>query len=82
VVSKIFLFLKEIDYFIQQGCIQLIESDSKDIYNVTKHSISMLFGSDKRIQCFPGFIVMFVTERRYQHFFQSHLKMSECLWIR
>jgi len=37
------LFLKEIDYFIQQGCIQLIESDSKDIYNVTKHSISMLY---------------------------------------
>ncbi len=27
---------KESDTFIQQGCITLIKSDSKDIYNVTK----------------------------------------------
>ncbi len=26
--------------FIQQGCIKLIKSDSKNIYNVTKDSIS------------------------------------------
>jgi len=32
--------LKEINTFIQQGCIKLINSDSKDIYNVTKISIS------------------------------------------
>ncbi len=34
VVSKI--FFKDINTFIQQGCIKLIKSDSKDIYNVTK----------------------------------------------
>jgi len=28
--------MKEINTFIQEGCIQLIKSDSKDIYNVTK----------------------------------------------
>jgi len=33
-VSKI--FLKEINTFIQQGCIQFIKSDSKEMYNVTK----------------------------------------------
>ncbi len=33
-VSKI--FFKEIYMFIQQGCIELIKSDSKDIYKVTK----------------------------------------------
>jgi len=36
-VSKFFFFfLKEINYFIQQGCIKLIKSDSKDNY-VTKY---------------------------------------------
>ncbi|XDV46539.1 hypothetical protein PO909_014421, partial [Leuciscus waleckii] len=34
------LFFKEMNTFIQQGCIKLIKSDSKDIYNVTKDSIS------------------------------------------
>ncbi len=29
-------FLEEINDFIQQGCIKLIKSDSKDMYNVTK----------------------------------------------
>jgi len=28
--------LKEMNTFIQLGCIKLIKSDSKDIYNVTK----------------------------------------------
>ncbi len=28
-------FLKEINTFIDQGCIKLIKSDSKDIHNVT-----------------------------------------------
>jgi len=31
-----FLFLKEIITFIQQECIKLTKSDSKDMYNVTK----------------------------------------------
>jgi len=26
--------------FIQQGCVKLMKSDSKDIYNVTKYSLS------------------------------------------
>jgi len=35
--SHINSYLKfEINTFIQQGCIKLIKSDSKDIYNVTK----------------------------------------------
>ncbi len=29
-------FCKEINTFIEQGCIQLIKSDTKVIYNVTK----------------------------------------------
>ncbi len=29
-------FFKEINTFIYQGCIKLIKSDDKDIYNVTK----------------------------------------------
>ncbi len=33
-VSKI--ILKEMSTFIHQGCIKLIKSDSKDVYNVTK----------------------------------------------
>ena len=32
--------IKEINTFIQQGCIKSIKSDSKDIYNVTKDYIS------------------------------------------
>ena len=32
--------MKEINTFIQQGCIKSIKSDSKDIYNVTKDYIS------------------------------------------
>ncbi len=36
-VRKRFFFLKEINTFIHQGCIQLIESDSKNIYNVTNY---------------------------------------------
>ncbi len=35
-VSKI-LFFKEMYYFIQQRCIKLVKSDSKDIYNVNKN---------------------------------------------
>jgi len=31
---------KEINTFIQQGCIQLIRSDIKDIYNVTRYFYS------------------------------------------
>ncbi len=31
-----FFFLKEINIFIQQGCIKLIKIDSEDIYNITK----------------------------------------------
>ncbi len=30
-------FLREINTFIQQGCIKLIKNDSKEIYNVTKY---------------------------------------------
>ncbi len=30
----IYIFSKDINTFIQQGCIQLIKSDSKCIYNV------------------------------------------------
>ncbi len=29
-------FFKEFNYFIRQGCIQLIERDIEDIYKVTK----------------------------------------------
>ncbi len=29
-------FLKEMNTFIQPGCIKLIKSDSEDIYNITK----------------------------------------------
>ncbi len=32
-------FFKEINTFIQQGCINLIKTDSKDIYNVKKISV-------------------------------------------
>ncbi len=38
-ITNYFIFkknLEEINDFIQQGCIKLIKSDSKDIYNVTK----------------------------------------------
>jgi len=39
--SKVGVFiLKEINTFIHQGRIKLIKSDGKDIYNVTKDSIS------------------------------------------
>ncbi|XDV14440.1 hypothetical protein PO909_014693 [Leuciscus waleckii] len=32
--------IQEINTFIQQGCIEVIKSDSKDIYNVAKDSVS------------------------------------------
>ncbi len=36
------LFFKEINTFIQQWCIKVIKSDSKDIYNITKKKIYMM----------------------------------------
>jgi len=35
-VGKVQFFFKENCTFIQQGCFKLIQSDIKDIYNVTK----------------------------------------------
>jgi len=32
-----FSFEEEINTFIEQGCIKLFESESKDIYNVSKY---------------------------------------------
>ncbi len=34
----VFFLLKEINTFILLGCLTLFESDSRDIYNVTKDS--------------------------------------------
>ncbi len=31
------IFLKDINTFIQQGCIKWIKNESKYIYNITKH---------------------------------------------
>ncbi len=39
--------IKKLNNFIQQECIKLINSGSKDIYNVTKDSISNKFCSFK-----------------------------------
>ncbi len=44
--SKEFFF-KEINTFTQKWCIKLIISDNKDIYNVTKYSVSRKYHSFK-----------------------------------
>ncbi len=35
-IYHFYIFLKEINTFIKQGCIKLIKSDSKNIYDVAK----------------------------------------------
>ncbi len=54
-------FLKEMNTFLQQGCIKFIESNSKDIYNVTK-----IYISNKRCSFELSIHLWFLKNKMYQ----------------
>ncbi len=46
------MFLEDINTFIQQGCIKMIKSDSKDVYDVTKDYIS-----ERELDLLPSMLI-------------------------
>ncbi len=46
------MFLEDINYFIQQGCIKIIKSDSKDVYDFTKDFIS-----ERELDLLPSMLI-------------------------
>ncbi len=59
-VGVIYIFSKDINTFIQQGCIKLIKSDSKCIYNVRiKWNMVNIKGSFPQNKCFYKKLMFF-----------------------
>ncbi len=66
------LFLKEINAFIQQGCIKMFESDSKDIYNIRKDYFS------SKCCSFELSIHLWILKNKMHHGFHKYMKQHNC----